>query len=63
MLLQSKRNEICKLESYELCRKKATEILTFLVSTSDREKSNDGIEHIPIAYALKRCIIKSINYA
>ena len=46
------------LESYELCRKKATEILTFLVSTSDREKSNEGIEHIPIAYAWKGASLK-----
>ena len=40
-------------ESHELCRKKATRILTFLLSSSDREKSNTGVEHIPIAYALK----------
>lgn len=46
------------LESYELSRKKATKILTFLVSTSDREKSNDGVEHIPITYALKGSLLK-----
>ena len=40
-------------KSFELSRKKATEILMFLLSTSDREKSANGIEQTPIAYAMK----------
>ena len=40
-------------DSNQLNRKKAHEILTFLLSDSDREKSVNGIDNIPIAYALK----------
>ena len=40
-------------ESHKLGRKKASEILTFLLSDTDREKSKHGIDNIPIAYALK----------
>ena len=40
-------------DSHQLNRKKAHEILTFLLSDSDREKSVNGIDNIPIAYALK----------
>ena len=47
-----KAKDITK-QSFELSRKKATEILTFILSDSDREKSKCGVDHIPIAYALK----------
>ena len=40
-------------DSHQLNRKKAHEILTFLLSDSDREKSVNGIDNIPIVYALK----------
>ena len=40
-------------QSFELSGKKASEILTFILSDSDREKSKYGVDHIPIAYGLK----------
>ena len=46
-------------ESFQLCRKKATEILMFLMSNIDREKVNVGIDHIPIAYAMKGNSLKT----
>ena len=46
-------------ELFQLCRKKATEILTFLMSNTDREKVNDGIDHVPIAYAMKGTSLKT----
>ena len=45
-------------KSHELSRKKAGEILTFILSDSDREKSQYGIDHIPIAYAMKGYSLK-----
>ena len=39
--------------SHELGRNKAVEILTFLLSDSDREKSINGIDHVPVVYAMK----------
>ena len=39
--------------SHELGRKKAAKILTFLLSDSDREKSINGIDHVPVVYAMK----------
>ena len=39
--------------SHELGRKKAAEILTFLLTNSNREKSINGIDHVPVAYAMK----------
>lgn len=38
--------------------KKATEILTCLISNIDREKANKGIDHVLIAYAMKRTSLK-----
>ena len=52
MEFSAKAEDLTK-ESYQLARKKATEILTFLLSTTDREKSIHGIDNIPVAYALK----------
>ena len=40
-------------KSYQLNRKKARELLTFLLSDSDREKSIHDIHNVPVAYALK----------
>ena len=57
--IQSDISELCDKaiditkKSFELSRKKATEILMFLLSTSDREKTANGIEQTPIAYAMK----------
>ena len=57
--IQSDISELCGRsieimeKSFELNRKKTTEILMFLLSTGDREKSSTGIEHTPIAYAMK----------
>ena len=45
-------------KSHELSRKKAAEILTFILSDSDREKSQYGIDHIPIAYGMKGYSLK-----
>ena len=56
--IQSDISELCDKaiditeKSFELSRKKATEILMFHLSTSDREKSANGIEQTPIAYAM-----------
>ena len=46
-------------ESFQLCRKKATEILTFLMSNTDREKVYDAIDHVPNAYAMKGSSLKT----
>ena len=49
----------CKLsinavhEAHELCRRKASEVLLFLLTDTDREYSKDKPSVIPIAYALK----------
>ena len=40
-------------DSHQLNKKNTHEILTFLLSDSDREKSVNGIDNIPITYALK----------
>ena len=40
-------------EAHELCRRKATEVLLFLLTDTDREYSKDKPSAIPIAYALK----------
>ncbi|CAH1789092.1 unnamed protein product [Owenia fusiformis] len=40
-------------EAYELLRKKATEVLVWLISTTDREWSPECPHAIPIAWALK----------
>ena len=42
-------------------QKKATEILTFLMSNIDREKVNEGIDHTPIAYAMKEISLKTVT--
>ena len=51
--------KIITSESFQLCRKKATEILMFLMSNIDREKVNEGIDHIPIAYAMNGNSLKT----
>ena len=43
---------------HELSRKKAAEILTFILSDSNTEKSQYGIDHIPIAYGMKEYSLK-----
>ena len=43
----------CIREAHDLCRRKATEVLLFLLTDTDREYSKDKASAIPIAYALK----------
>ena len=40
-------------EAHDLNLDLATEILAFLITDTDRIKSNDNLPHVPIAYALK----------
>ena len=40
-------------ESYDMCRRKATEVLLFVLTDTDREFNRDKPAAVPIAYALK----------
>lgn len=40
-------------EGFQLLRKKSVEILGFVLTNSDREKSPNSLAHIPVAYAMK----------
>ena len=44
---------VCICEAHDLCRRKATEVLLFVLTDTDREYSKDKPNAIPIAYALK----------
>ena len=44
---------VCIREAHDLCRRKATEVLLFVVTDTDREYSKDKPNAIPVAYALK----------
>ena len=44
---------VCIREAHDLCRRKATEVLLFVLTDTDREYSKDKPNAIPIAYALK----------
>ena len=43
----------CICEAHDLCRRKAIEVLLFVLTDTDREYSKDKPNAIPIAYALK----------
>ena len=43
----------CICEAHDLCRRKATEVLLFVLTDTDREYCKDKPNVIPIAYALK----------
>ena len=47
------KNKEIILDSHQLNGKKAHAMLTFLLSDSDRERSLNGIDNIPVAYSLK----------
>ena len=42
---------VCICEAHHLCRRKATEVLLFVLTDTDREYSKSNA--IPVAYALK----------
>ena len=44
---------VCIREAHDLCRRKATEVLLFVATDTDREYSKDKPNAIPVAYALK----------
>ena len=44
---------VCIREAHDLCRRKATEVLLFVLTDTDREYSKDKPNAIPVAYALK----------
>ena len=43
---------VCICEAHDLCRRKATEVLLFVLTDTDREYSKDKPNAIPVAYAL-----------
>ena len=43
----------CVREAHDLCRRKATEVLLFLMTDTDREYSKSKSNAIPIVFALK----------
>ena len=45
-------------KSHELSRKKAAEIFTLILSDSNREKSQYGVDHFLIAYGMKGYSLK-----
>ena len=44
---------VCIHEAHDLCRRKATEVLLFVLTDTDREYSKDQPNTIPVAYALR----------
>ena len=46
-------------EAHDLCRRKASEVLLFLLTDTDREYNKDKPSSIPIAYALKGKSLKT----
>ena len=51
LLMQT--SKILTEEAYELQRKKATELLAFVISDTDRIHNPNKLNQIPVAYALK----------
>ena len=53
LVVVRKRAEECFSETRLLCRKRATEVLTFAITDTDRIATPEQLHHMPIAYAMK----------